>query len=62
MSDCARCGSRWPNAACPVCAEEETPEHDWFGSFDEYKIGRGDYLRDEMIDRMMEREPEGIHS
>lgn len=58
MATCSRCGSRWPNAACPVCAEEDPPERDWFDARREYEEGLGDYLRDQMIDRQMERERE----
>ena len=44
MSACSRCGHRDPNPGCYVCWEDKASRD----------AERGDYLRDEMIDRQME--------
>jgi len=54
MARCSRCNSMWPNPNCFVCAEPDPPEKDWFDARREYEEMQGDYLRDQMIDRMME--------
>jgi hypothetical protein len=58
-SGCSRCGSRWPNAGCYVCSddpeEEEHPDKCECHECEADRLAcRGDYLRDEMIDRQME--------
>lgn len=45
---CSRCGCRFPNPSCFVCAEPEEPERDWFLEDKEYQLQR---LLDEVAGR-----------
>jgi hypothetical protein len=52
---CSRCGSRWPQPGCVVCADEEHPKDcNCHECMTDRMAAYGDYLRDEMIDREME--------